>query len=411
MAQPITFVSMCPDAEAAEELDKAFAAAGGRARLVSNCDSASQLQVDLKRIRPEAAVLMLGSAAERDTDLIRHLAASFPEVALVTTSREATPGQVMNSLRAGAREFLQLPASRDELGAVLDSVAEFCERERAALKKRGRVVSVFSSKGGSGSTFVATNVAACVGFQTVLVDFNLQAGDAGSFLNLDPQFSVADAAKNLMRLDHSLLGSYVVPFSPQLSLLAAPDEPHEAEEVKAEHVFDLLRVLREEFRCVVIDLQHTFDPVTVSALDQSDDILLVMTLDIPGIRHTKRALKIFDRLGYPREKVSVVVNRWSKGVDAELKKVEGHIGERIVGFIPNDYKRVIDSINLGRPLVQLDPSSKVSAEVARIAAMLAGEAQSEPNGPPRGRGLLGSFFGRKSPATMAMELRAAPDEA
>ena len=404
MVQPITFVTMCPDAEAAEEFRGAFAASGGRARLLSNCDSPSQFKIDLTKIRPDAAVLLLGASAEQDANLIRALSDSFPEVALVTTARGATPAQVMCSLRAGAREFLQLPVNRGELSTVLDSVEDFCEKERASLRKKGRVVSVFSSKGGSGCTFVATNVAACVGHQTVLVDFNLQAGDADSFLNLVPQYSVADAVKNLLRLDRSLLGSYVVPFSPQLSLLAAPDEPHEAEEVKAEHVFDLLRVLREEFRCIVVDLQHTFDPITVAALDQSDDILLVLTLDIPGIRHTKRALKIFDRLGYPREKVRVVVNRWSKNVDVELKKVESHLGEHIVGFIPNDYQKVIDSINLGQPLVQLDPASKTSAEVARIAAMLTG-GRAEPAEPPR-RGLLGSLFNRKQSAPVGLELRA-----
>ena len=409
MTQPLTFVTMCPDAEAAAELGRALAA-GGRARLLANCDNATQLQVDLTRIRPDAALIMLGAAAERDADLLRHLTDTCPEVALVTAAREASPGQVMSSLRAGAREFLQLPVNRDELATVLDSIADFCARERAALKKRGRVVAVFSSKGGEGCTFIATNLAACAGVPTLLVDFNLQARDADALLNLEPQFSVADAVRNLTRLDHSLLGSYVATYSPQLALLAAPEEPHEAEDIRPEQIRDLVRVLREEFRCVVLDLQHTFDPITVAALDQADDVLLVLTLDIPGIRHTKRALKIFDRLGYPREKVRVVVNRWSKGVDVELKKVEGHLGEQLVGFIPNDYKRVIDSINLGQPLVEIEPAAKISVEIARIATMLAG-GRSTTTPEHLRKGVLGSLFGRKSSNTTALDLRVTPDKA
>ena len=90
--------------------------------------------------------------------------------------------------------------------------------------------------------------------------------------------------------------------------------------------------------------------MTVAALDLVDDIFLVLTLDIPGIRNTKRALKVFDNLGYPRQKIRAIVNRWSKNIDGELQKAEGHLGERLVGFVPNDYRKVMDSINLGAPV-------------------------------------------------------------
>jgi pilus assembly protein CpaE len=179
--------------------------------------------------------------------------------------------------------------------------------------------------------------------------------------------------------------------------LAAPFEAHEAEEVKPQDVSEILHLLGQRYEYIVLDLPHTFDPVTVAALDLADDILLVLTLDIPGIRSTKRALKVFDRLDYPRRKVHIVVNRWSKDIDVQLQKVEMHLGEQLIGFVPNDYRKVMDSINLGNPLVQADPSSKITAEIKRIAALVGGNGHI-PSEQTRRR-TLGSMFGRQNPTS------------
>jgi pilus assembly protein CpaE len=296
------------------------------------------------------------------------------------------------------------------LTTVLDRTGEFCAAQRAEGKKnKGRMVAVFSSKGGTGITFAATNLAAVMDGPTVLVDLNLQAGDADSFLGVEPRFTIADLVKHRARLDAALLASFVTPYSDNLGLLAAPPEAEEAEDIKPEHVFELLHFLRGRYAFVVLDLQHTFDPVTVTALDQADDVLLVMTLDIPGIRSTRRALKLFERIGYPRQKVRVVVNRWSKQIDVELQKVEHHLGERIVGLVPNDYRKVIDSINLGQPLVRAEPGSKIAAEFRRIAVLL-GRRDEPPAEQPRGK-LLKSVFGRQPGTATALELRTTLDRA
>src|SRR5207237_1028250 len=135
------------------------------------------------------------------------------------------------------------------------------------------------------------------------------------------------------------------PHSSKLALMAAPREADAADEIEPEHVFEALEKLREHFEYVVLDPQHTFDAITLAALDQADDIVLVLTLDIPAIRSAQRALEIFDRLGYQRRKVRIVVNRWSKQIDLDLRQVEKFLGEAVVGFIPSDYQPVVTSIN------------------------------------------------------------------
>src|SRR4029079_15582667 len=101
-----------------------------------------------------------------------------------------------------------------------------------------------------------------------------------------------------------------------------------------------------------------------------DEIVLVLTLDIPAIRSTQRALEIFDKLGYPRKKVKIIVNRWSKQIDLDLRQVEKFLGEPCVGFVPSDYQKAVGSINLGTPLVQADPTSKIAVEIRRIAEQM-----------------------------------------
>jgi pilus assembly protein CpaE len=203
------------------------------------------------------------------------------------------------------------------------------------------------------------------------------------------------------------MASLITSHSPLLSLVPAPNEAHEADDIKPDDISEILHLLSQKFECIVLDLPHTFDPVTIAALDLADDILVVLTLDIPGIRNTKRALKVFDNLGYPREKIRVVVNRWSKNIDVELHKIEAHLGEQLIGFVPNDYKKVMDSINLGRPLVQTEPASKITLEIKRIADMVVATNGHTPS--PQGRRkLFRSVFGRQS-STTALELKVVSD--
>ena len=405
--QVLTFITLGKDFESSKELSGALTATGGR--VLAEYDSPTEIQANITRLRPSAAIITLKPEhMENGFALIKELVAAAPGTAIISASQEASPAMILGSIRAGAREFLQLPANPDELRTVLERIAEFCQLKQNNPNNTSRTVAVFSGKGGAGVSFFSTNLAAAMNTQTLLVDLNLQAGDSASFLGLDAKYSLVDFVRNRARLDESLITSLITPHSTNLSLVAAPIEAHEAEEIRSEDVIEIFHQLSQKFEVLVLDLPHTFDPVTISALDLADDILLLLTLDIPGIRSTKRALKVFDNLGYPREKIRVVVNRWSKNIDVELQKVEGHLGERLIGFVPNDYRKVMDSINLGRPLVQSDPTSKITLEIKRIAALIA-ERRSSPSPLPRKRSLR-SIFGSKS-STIALELSAVTDNA
>lgn len=408
MTQSLTVVVLSTGLDNFKEI-RAALATDSRVQLLAGGDDIEQLHDEIVRLKPAAAIIALGSNSEQAIKLIHRLASESPKTALISTAHNASSDLLLQSLRAGAREFLQLPIRAEELKTVLDRVAEFCAGQVETPRKKGRMVAVFSSKGGCGTSFIATNLAASTKGRTVLVDLNLQAGDLPLFLGVDPKYSFADMAENRSRLDDSLINSFVTPYSSDLSLLAAPKEADAADEIEPEHVFEVLQRLRESYDYVVLDPQHTFDSITLAALDQSDEIVLILTLDIPAIRSTQRALEIFDRLGYPRKKIRIVVNRWSKQIDLDLRQVEKFLGEPVIGFVPSDYQTAVTSINLGRPLVQSDPNSKIAQEIRRVArTVTTGQIAVHEETQPR-RTLWRSFFKREQ-APNQFELQASMEE-
>ncbi len=403
MTQPITIVVLSTGLDNFKEIRTALST-DDRAQLLAGGNDVEQVYEEIIRLKPAAAIITLGANSDQAIKLIQRLTKEAPKTALISVANNAAPDLLLQSLRAGAREFLKMPISSDELKTVLDRVSEFCAGQVETPKKKGRMIAVFSSKGGCGTSFIATNLAAAANARTVLVDLNLQAGDLPLFLGVDPKYSFADISENRSRLDDALIKSFVTPYSANLSLLAAPREADSADEIEPEHVFEVLQRLRESYEYVVLDPQHTFDSITLAALDQSDEIVLVLTLDIPAIRSTQRALEIFDRLGYPRKKVRIVVNRWSKQIDLDLRQVEKFLGEPVVGFVPSDYQTAVTSINLGQPLVQSEPNSKVAQEIRRVARAITTGAVAVMEEPQPRRNVWNSLF-KKQPPPNQLELQ------
>jgi pilus assembly protein CpaE len=371
--QLIPIVVLSTDLDNFNEL-RAALAADSRVKLLSGGNDAEQLYDEVARLKPAAAIISLGgSNAEQAIRLIQRLKVECPQIGVVSAARETSADLILQSLRAGAQEFLRVPISTDELRTVLDRIAEFCARQAEAAKKTGRMTAVFSNKGGCGTSFIAANLAAASSARTVLVDLNLESGDLPLFFGSNPKNSIADLAVRKGRLDAQIISAFVTPYSANLDLLAAPKEVDPIDKIKPEHVFEVLQRLRESYEYVVLDLQHTFDAITLAALEQSDDIVLVLTLDLLAIRSAKRALQIFDRAGYPRTKVRVVVNRWSKQLDLDIHQVEEILGEPVAGSLPSDYQTVVNSINMGKPLVKSDARSKIAREIERVAHALSAD--------------------------------------
>ena len=411
MKRNLTFILLSKDPNDSKEITRALSNYPG-ASLLMVTDDPQQAFTETVRLRPTALIINFAQIGDPGLKLVQGVTAECPKSAVICASREASPDLILRSLRVGARDFIRLPIVDEDLATVLERTSQFSvETADTEHHKRGRAIAVFSSKGGCGCSLIATNLAMLQNSPTALVDLNLQSGDLELLLGVKPKFSLADVVENRDRLDDALLTSYLTQRSKNVSLLAAPLTAESADDIEPRHIYEIMELLRQRFDNVIIDTPHSFDAVTISALDHADVILMVLTLEIHAIRSTRRALEIFDRLGYPRKKIRLVVNRWSKSIELDQKQVEGFLGERVIGFVQSDYRAAVNSINLGQPLVESAPASRVTADLRAIAAKLfeGNVDQAAPVVEPK-RG-FNSLFRRQQADTEDFGLRAALDRA
>lgn len=342
--------------------------------IVAELPNAPQVLDELNRLRPQAALVLLNGDLNHSFQLVERIHQEIPETAVICSSEDNSPDIILQSFRSGATEFLRQPLVESEIASVFAKIEQTVIRpEESHL---GRVIAVFASKGGCGTTFVTANLAASLARLTrkraCIVDLNLQAGDQPLYLGLEPHYSIHDVVRNFDRLDDQLIVSYLTQRSKYLSLLAAPTEIGKDEDVRVEHVTRSIALLRAQADFVVIDPPRMLNETTISALDAADDLLLLLTLDIPAIRSAKRTLDIFARLGYDRSRIKVVINRYTKTPEFDIKQIEKVLETPVFATIANDYQAAIGSINVGEPLVISKTQSRIVTDFGNLASKLTG---------------------------------------
>src|SRR4030095_7836917 len=411
MKRNLTFIVLCKQAGDLKEMGRALNNHAGASVLVMSGDP-EQVFTETARLRPSAVIINLDNLGEPGVKLVQRVASEFSNTAVICSSHDSSPDLILRCMRVGARDFIRLPINEDELATVIERTNEFAiEHAQDEPAKRGRAIAVFSSKGGCGVSLIATNLAMLQNSPTCLLDLNLQSGDLDLMLGVRPKFSLADIVDNRERLDDALLASYLTQRSKNISLMAAPIKAESAEDIEPRHIYEVMELLRQRFDTLIIDTPHSFDAVTISALDHADQILMVLTLEIHAIRSTRRALEIFDRLGYPRKKIRIVVNRFSKNIELDQKQIEDFLGERVVAFIQSDYKAAVNSINLGQPLIESAPGSLVTTDLFNLAGKVFGDKIALPAPTAGGRRSFNSLFKRSSETVQDLGLNTALERA
>lgn len=336
--------------------------------------------------------LLLLEASCQDKEELQNLGRAtsrFPGMGVVMLCPKQTPDFLIEAMRVGVREVLPTPLTKDVL---LDAVGRFQERiaQAQAPAKRGKVLAFIPCKGGSGATFLAANLAytlAALENQNVaLLDFNLQFGDASLFVHdRPPRSSIADVARQIQRVDGAFLWTSMIQVLPNFGVLAAPEEPEKAVEVKPEHVGQLLQVAIRNYDFVILDIGRVLDAVSVKALDHADMIFPVLQLTLPFIRDAKRLMNVFRSLGYHAEKTRLIVNRYEKGGEITLPDVEDTLGVKVFRTVPNSFAAVAQSVNQGVPVIKLAKRDPVSRELHSIAHELV-------HGAGHGEGWLKNIF-------------------
>lgn len=311
---------------------------------------------------PDALIIDAATAASLDA--VEALNLRAPGIETLLISDNATPEFLMRAMRVGVREVIPATASPDALQGALARLRQK-RLKPASGEDKSQVFAFLSCKGGSGATFLASNFAYVAasefGRRVALIDLNLQFGDAAIFVSESrPPSNLAELAQQIHRLDASLLAASMLEAAPNFFVLAAPEDPAQASDVKREHIEAIIRLARLHYDFVVLDVSRSLDAVSLKALDMADTIFPVLQLTLPFVRDGKRLLSVFRSLDYPRSKIQLVVNRHEKGGELSLQDLERALDEKVAHVVPNSYAAAAAAVNLGIPIVKANPGNPIS---------------------------------------------------
>ncbi len=321
----------------------------------------------------DVVVVDLDGDVDMAVDLVEQICSHNPALTVMVFSSSREPELLVRCMRAGARELLTEPLKQSALvDAIVRASARRLELDRQK-KVTGKVLVFRGAKGGSGVTTVASNFAVALkkesGKDVVLVDLNLELGDAGVVLGLKPDFSVKDALRNSSRLDQDFVSSLLTEHESGLWVLPAADDCGVPQEMENATLGKLLYILRDRFPFVVVDAGPSLGSAGNVVFEMADLVYLVMQVDIPAMRNALRLISSIQGLTDGPSRIELVMNRYDP---RKLEMEEGQIAKTLPlplkWKIPNDYAAVRRSLDAGVPLVSgKSPVAQALLQMAREA--------------------------------------------
>jgi pilus assembly protein CpaE len=335
-------------------------------------------------------MVLLGPSYESEEamDQIRTLHNQDPGLILMLIAEEVTSDVLRRGMRAGVSDVIEAPLDEAKIEAAIEQFAHDVLKRKsttptsdsAPRDKGGRIVTIMSAKGGSGKTVLATNVALLFNrvpdTKVVLVDADLQFGDVCLVLQLEPRFTMVNAAHELHHLDAELLDSLLTEHPSGLKVLAAPLEPAFADDITTAGLMQMLDVLKESYDYVVVDTASMLDELILSLIEKSDEILMLVDMDLPSVKNAKLALETLRLLKFSTSNVRLVMNRSNSKAKLDNKEIEGALKMPISAAVPSD-AMVAASVNEGRPVVESEPKSKVAKGFESVAELIVGKIPEE----------------------------------
>jgi pilus assembly protein CpaE len=317
-----------------------------------------------------------------------------PFTQIVILSVQGDPNYMRRAMLAGARDFLTKPPIVDELISAIrrSGMMAHDDRKKASVQysaqtsaagtgglsgaagAMGSVVLVYSPKGGTGCTTIATNLAVTLHNEetpVVLVDANLQFGNVAVMLNERGKNSVVDLSSRADELDNDVVDNVLLKHATSgIRILAAPSRPEYAENVTGEQFSKILKFLRRMYSYVVIDTSSTLTDPVLNALDEADIIVLVVTQDIPSINNARLFLDLADVLGPERKNVIFTMNRYDKRIAITSERVGENLKKDVEAILPLDERVVVPSVNRGVPFIISMKSRPISRAILDLAELI-----------------------------------------
>jgi pilus assembly protein CpaE len=301
---------------------------------------------------------------------------------IIVASSEAST-LLDDALSADVSDVLLLPALTENVVFAIRKATHAPRRAASSEKREGRIITVFSPKGGTGKTVIATNLAAALakqdGRRTLLLDLDLQFGDAAIMLGIEPEKTIFDFVNAPGELDPDKLAGYTTKHKSGLDILPAPLRPEDAELVTEAKLGRLLEVARACYDVIVVDTSPFFHGPMLATLDRTDELLLVCSLDVPTLKNVRLALSTLEMLSFPQQRVSVVLNRANSKVGMKQREVEAALEQKVRYEVASD-RAVPLSVNKGVPAVLEEPGSDFSRAIDGMAKAMFSKEEAKRSG-------------------------------
>jgi pilus assembly protein CpaE len=319
------------------------------------------------------------------TEIIRE---QVPHSQIIILTIQADPNYMRRAMLAGARDFLTKPPAVDEMIGAIRRAGDLAHEERekskttytlkpgngnapVGMNRSGKVISVFSPKGGVGTTMLAVNLAVSLQRDetpVVLVDGNMEFGDVMVFVNQKPKNSIVDLAPRADELDPEVIEEVTMlhPAS-GIKILAGPTRPEHAENVNGDQFAKVLQYLCNFYTYVIVDCASSLTDVTLSAMDLSDLIILVTTQEIPAIKDSRMFLDLLKPLNISRDRLLFIMNKYDKRIGIKPEKVSENFKQELKIIIPFEEKVVLPSINRGVPFMLGVKSKSITRSFVSLA--------------------------------------------
>lgn len=347
-------------------------------KLIEKEVTAENLITVISQSKPDVILLDFGFQ-QHPFYLVDKIASDFPKSAIVALLSESEMVNLDRVVLSGARAFLQYPFQSEKLVIIINRVLELLERHQNSPTESDvmentinakNTYTVFSPKGGAGTTTVAINLA--IGLQkelkedVLLIDGKHLFGHVALFLNLFTGNSITDLIAHAGKLDQQLIKQVVEQHASGVYVLPSPNSITQAQGIKPENLFKVVQSLQEVFPNIIIDGGNYLDENTVTYMDSSDKILLVLNPDLASMRDARQFLEIASTLSYPKEKVLFLLNLVGRKADVKSEEIESILKMKIFGKIPADENLALSCLNEGVPIMMKKPRHPISRAYSDI---------------------------------------------
>ncbi|MFH2102287.1 MAG: response regulator [Chloroflexota bacterium] len=339
-----------------------------------------------REMKPDLVITDLMMPEMGGYDLARTLRreAQFAHIPILVLTSKTDLEDKLKSFEAGADDHLNKPFQSEELSARVQALLRRAEHARETVpsqrKELAKIIAVHSLRGGTGSTSLAINLS--VGLARVwkttplLFDLSMVAGQVALMLNMALRRTWSDIAHTLVdEIDYSILDSIISKHESGLAFIAAPALPTEAEQLAPESLGKAIDILRHHYDYIITDLSHDFGGLTLQALDAADEILLLVTPEMASVRAANVAIDTYAKLGYPPEKIRLVLNATFPKQGLSRDKIETALSMQVTVVIPYTAELFIEAINYGQPFVLAHPNEPITSLFEDLAFFLSKEEQ------------------------------------